>query len=133
MSQISIKAMFGGIRGQPPDNTLLLGFPNECSINFHATRISGAIARNHIHLQHQLSTHQEFLAPLPGRKITSARGVSHSQSCYFVIVFSFLFYFILFAAFYIKNPKKIVYFYSYYFCCLLLALSCFLLMFDSLE
>jgi len=55
-----------------------------------------------------LCAHQDFfLAPLPGRKITSARGVSHSQSFYFVIVFAFLFYFILFASF-IKNPKKIV-------------------------
>src|SRR4051812_12571286 len=32
-----------------------------------------------------------FLAPLPGRKITYARGVSHSQSFYFVIFFAFLF------------------------------------------
>src|SRR4051812_6169166 len=48
-------------------------------------------------------THQEFLAPLPGRKITSARGVSHSQSFYFVIVFAFLF---LFVAFYQKSRKN---------------------------
>src|SRR4051812_2832229 len=51
-------------------------------------------------------THQDFLAPLPGRKITSARGFSHSQSFYFVIVFSFLF---LFVAFYQKSKKHLLY------------------------
>src|SRR3954465_654050 len=51
-------------------------------------------------------TNQDFLAPLPGRKITSASGVSHSQSFYFVIVFCFL---IFFVAFYQKS-KKLAYF-----------------------
>src|SRR4051794_32231179 len=50
-------------------------------------------------------THQDFLAPLPARKITSARGVSHSQSFYFVIFFAFLF---LFVAFYKKSKKNIL-------------------------
>src|SRR3954453_10094914 len=49
-----------------------------------------------------LHTSRLFLAPLPGRKISSARGVSHSQSFYFVIVFAFLF---LFVAFYQKSKK----------------------------
>ena len=35
---------------------------------------------------------KEFLAPLPGRKKLSARGVSHSQSLYFVFVLLCLFY-----------------------------------------
>ena len=79
------------------------------------TRISGAITEEQ---------HQEFLAPLPGRKITSARGVSHSQSFYFVIVFVFLFYFILFASF-IKNPKKIVSIIAFCFACYLLYHACY--------
>src|SRR4051794_16366654 len=51
-----------------------------------------------------LGKHQDLLAPLhtsrlflvllPGRKISSARGVSHSQYFYFVIVFAFLIYFV---------------------------------------
>jgi hypothetical protein len=47
-----------------------------------------------------------FLAPLPGRKRISAKGVSHFQSFYFVIVllsFSTLF---LFASFYQKYKKN---------------------------
>jgi hypothetical protein len=52
--------------------------------------------------------HQDyFLAPLPGRKRISARGVSHFQSLYFVIVllsFFALFYLLIF----IKNTKKLV-------------------------
>ena len=51
-------------------------------------------------------THQEFLAPLPGRKKISARGVSHFQSLYFVFVFLSLFYFVLFASLYQKHKKK---------------------------
>ena len=40
-----------------------------------------------------LCTHQAFfLAPLPGRRSTSARGVSRSQSLYFVFVLLSLFY-----------------------------------------
>src|SRR4051812_27212265 len=47
-----------------------------------------------------------FLAPLPGRKITSARGVSHSQSFYFVIVFA-LFFLVYFArSILYQKPKK---------------------------
>ena len=55
-----------------------------------------------------------FLAALPGRKTTSARGVSRSQSFYFVFVLLVLFYFILFVLFY-QKPKKISYYY-YCFC-----------------
>jgi hypothetical protein len=48
-----------------------------------------------------------FLAPLPGRKRISARGVSHFQSFYFVIVLLSSFILFLFASFYQKY-KKIV-------------------------
>src|SRR3954451_5297287 len=37
-------------------------------------------------------THQDFLGPLPERKITSARGVSHSQSFLLCYCFCFLFF-----------------------------------------
>jgi hypothetical protein len=48
-----------------------------------------------------------FLAPLPGRKRISARGVSHFQSFYFVTVFLVsLLYFRLHL--FIKNTKKLV-------------------------
>src|SRR3954454_6240524 len=57
-------------------------------------------------------THQEFLAPLPGRKITSSRGVSHSQSLYFDIFFAFLF---LFVALY-QKAKKISLLYIVFIC-----------------
>jgi hypothetical protein len=44
--------------------------------------------------------HQDnFLASLPGRKRISARGVSHFQSCYFVIVLPSLFTLLSFASF----------------------------------
>jgi hypothetical protein len=46
-----------------------------------------------------------FLAPLPGRKRFSARGVSHFQSFYFVIVLLNFFTLFLFA-FFIKNTKN---------------------------
>jgi hypothetical protein len=48
-----------------------------------------------------------FLAPLPGRKRISARGVSHFQYFYFVIVLLSLFTLFLLASFYQKY-KKIV-------------------------
>jgi hypothetical protein len=59
--------------------------------------------------------HQDcFLAPLPGRKRISARGVSHFQSFYFVIVF--LSFFTLFCLLlFIKNTKKLVLFIVVYF------------------
>jgi hypothetical protein len=41
---------------------------------------------------------------LPGKKKTSARGVSHAHPLLF---FKFLLYFILLASFYIKNTQKI--------------------------
>jgi hypothetical protein len=53
------------------------------------------------HLRHQ----DYFLAPLPGRKRISARGVSHFQSLYFVIIL--LSFFALFCLhLFIKNTKK---------------------------
>jgi hypothetical protein len=56
-----------------------------------------------------------FLAPLPGRKRISARGVSHFQSFYFVIVLLSFFTLFLFASFYQKYKKNSS-FYSCYFC-----------------
>ena len=59
-----------------------------------------------------------FLAPLPGRKRISARGVSHLQSLYFVFVLLSLFYFVLFASLYQKHkkivPTIVVIFLSYF-------------------
>jgi hypothetical protein len=46
-----------------------------------------------------------FLVPLPGRKRISARGVSHFQSFYFVIVLLSFFTLFLFASFYQKYKK----------------------------
>jgi hypothetical protein len=59
-----------------------------------------------------------FLAPLPGRKKISARGVSHAQSFTF---FLFCFTLFLLASFYQKYKKKLVSFIDA-FTCLLLAL-----------
>jgi hypothetical protein len=62
-----------------------------------------------------------FLAPVPGRKRISARGVSHFQSFYFVIVLLSFFTLFLLASFYQKY-KKISSFYSCYFCLSVLVL-----------
>jgi hypothetical protein len=71
------------------------------------------------------SHHQSiFLAPLPGRKKTSARGVSHTQS---FTLFLFCFILFLLASFYQKY-KKISFLYSCYFITLS-SLYCFLSMF----
>jgi hypothetical protein len=53
-----------------------------------------------------LRTNKLFLAPLPGRKRISARGVSHFQSFYFVIVLLSFFTLFLFASFYQKYKKN---------------------------
>jgi hypothetical protein len=53
-------------------------------------------------MYHQAS----FLAPLPERKRISARGVSHFQSFYFVIVLLSFFILFLFASFLSKIQKK---------------------------
>jgi hypothetical protein len=47
-----------------------------------------------------------FLAPLPGRKMISTRGVSHFHCFFFVIVLLSFFTLFLFASFY-KKYKKI--------------------------
>jgi hypothetical protein len=60
-----------------------------------------------------------FLAPLPGRKMIFAMGVSHFQSFYFVIVLLSFFTLFLFASFYQKIQKKSS-FYSWYFVTLFL-------------
>ena len=63
-----------------------------------------------------LGEHQaDFLAPLPGRRSTSTRGVSHSQPFYFVIALLILF---LFAFLYRKYKKNSYSFYSSCFICL---------------
>ena len=49
-----------------------------------------------------------FLAPLPGRKRISPRGVSHFQSLYFVIVLLIIFLFCLVCFFILKTRKKLV-------------------------
>jgi hypothetical protein len=48
-----------------------------------------------------------FLAPLPGRKRISSRGVSRFQYIYFVIVFLILFTLFLLASFYRKYKKLV--------------------------
>jgi hypothetical protein len=48
-----------------------------------------------------------FLAPLSWIKRISARGVSHFQSFYFIIVLLSFFTLFLFASFFIKNTKKV--------------------------
>jgi hypothetical protein len=59
--------------------------------------------------------HQDFfLALLPGRKRISARGVSHFQSLYFVIVL--LSFFTLFCLLLVYQKTKNSFFYSCYFC-----------------
>jgi hypothetical protein len=74
---------------------LLLGFPTGRSFTSSTPR-------------HQAS----FLAPLPGKKKTSARGVSHAHP---LLCFSFaLHYFYLHR--FIKNTKKISFFYSCLLC-----------------
>jgi hypothetical protein len=67
--------------------------------------------------------HQKLLlAPLPGRKRNSARGVSHFQSFYFVIVLLSFFTLFLFASFYQKYKKIVSSVYSCYFCLSILVL-----------
>jgi hypothetical protein len=53
-----------------------------------------------------LTTHYQaiFLAPLPGKKKISARGVSHAQS---FTLFLFCFILFLLASFYQKYKKKL--------------------------
>ena len=74
-------------------HTFLLGSPNERA---------------------NLANQDCFLAPLPGSRSISARGVSRFQSLYFVFVLLSLFYFILFAFNYQKH-KKISYLHLVYF------------------
>jgi hypothetical protein len=66
-----------------------------------------------------------FLAPLPGRKKTSARGVSHAQS---FTLFLVLLYFIFACIFLSKIQKKNSFLYSCYFITLS-SLCCSLSMF----
>jgi hypothetical protein len=49
--------------------------------------------------------HECFLAPLPGRKRIFARGVSHFQSLYFVIVLLIFFTLFCLSSFYQKIQK----------------------------
>jgi hypothetical protein len=52
--------------------------------------------------QHRAATSNNFLAPLPGKKKTSARGVSHAHP---LLCFSFAFTLFLLASFYQKHTK----------------------------
>src|SRR3954467_4449634 len=74
------------LKNQPSKHIFILWLPL-CRINKFGLYYPRRLLRSPILVGHQ----DYFLAPLPGRKITSARGVSHSQCFYFVIVFSFLF------------------------------------------
>ena len=107
----------------PPTGRFNLGFLTEGKLAAVLIIIPsswGFPTRHGRHQHHQAflappREHQGFLAPLPGRKKLSARGVSHSQSLYFVFVLLCLFYFVLFASLYQKH-KKISFLYSCYFC-----------------
>jgi hypothetical protein len=52
---------------------------------------------------HHRSNQAIFLVPLPGKKKTSARGVSHAHP---LLCFKFCFTLFLPASFYIKNTKN---------------------------
>jgi hypothetical protein len=60
-----------------------------------------------------------FLAPLPGKKKTSARGVSHAQP---LLCFKFCFTLFLLALFYQKH-KNLVFFIVAFTCLLLVLLE----------
>jgi hypothetical protein len=62
--------------------------------------------------QHTMPHPDSFPAPLPGKKKTSARGVSHAHP---LLCFKFCFTLFLLASFYQKH-KKISSYYSCYFC-----------------
>jgi hypothetical protein len=79
-------------------HTFLLGFPTGCYLQ---------------------AIKQIFLAPLSGRKKTSARGVSHAQS--FTLFFFALFYFCLHR--FIKNTKKISFYFKLLFMSSLVAVT----------
>jgi hypothetical protein len=76
-----------------------------------------------LHHQHRAAS-RIFLAPLPGKKKTSARGVLHAHP---LLCFSFAFTLFLLASFYKKYTKKLVSF-IVVFTCLLLALLEWVLM-----
>jgi hypothetical protein len=62
-------------------------------------------------LSHTATT-KIFLVPLPGKKKTSARGVSHAHP---LLCFSFAFTLFLLASFLSKNTKKLVSFIVVYY------------------
>jgi hypothetical protein len=64
-------------------------------------------------------TSQVFLAPLPGRKKTSARGVSHAHPLLF-LSFALLYFYL---HNFIKNPKKLVSLIVVFTCLLLVLLK----------
>jgi hypothetical protein len=84
-----------------------LGFPNwSCETSRHFLALLPGIEEEEEEAPTSTTRHQSsFLAPLPGRKRISARGVSHFQSFYFVIVLLSLFTLFLFASFYKKYKK----------------------------
>jgi hypothetical protein len=55
--------------------------------------------------QHTVPHQDSFLAPLPGKKKTSARGVSHAHP---LLCFKFFFTLFLLASFLSKIQKKLV-------------------------
>jgi hypothetical protein len=76
-----------------------------------------------LHYQHRAAS-RLFLAPLPGKKKTSARGVSHTHP---LLCFKFSFTLFLLALFYQKH-KKFSFLLIVIFTCLLLALLEWLLL-----
>jgi hypothetical protein len=63
-----------------------------------------------LHHQHHAAS-RLFLAPLPGKKKTSARGVSHSHP---LLCFKFCFTLFLLASFYQKHKKLVSLIFVYY-------------------
>jgi hypothetical protein len=61
--------------------------------------------------QHRAATSNNYLAPLPGKKKTSARGVSHANP---LLCFKFCFTLFLLASFYQKHEKISIIFSCYF-------------------
>jgi hypothetical protein len=61
--------------------------------------------------QHRAATSNNFLAPLPGKKKTSAKGVSHAHP---LLCFKFFFYFI-FTCFVLSKTQKNSFLYSRFY------------------
>jgi hypothetical protein len=105
-----------------PTGRLNLGFITEGKLAAIFIKPSLGVSNWPVILLHQPHTNKfsgtiitmpltSFLAPLPGKKKTSARGVSHAHP---LLCFKFCFTLFLLASFYQKH-KKISFLYSCYF------------------